>query len=211
MADKTNNRLELVEPVEEISSRAQLACNTANELQVNSQSSLEHAGEIIRVLKDLQDEVNKVFKPIVEQAFKAHKTAKAAQNQHLEPLQQAESSLRSKINLFLREQELEKLAAIAARLKAEENLKQQPAAQKPTFSASAVPAPRLPEIPPSPKVEGMTTVLEWKWKVTDSALIPAGYWQLDEEWISAEVRRLKEKTEIPGIEVFSESRVVVKR
>ena len=216
MGDKVENLITLFDPAEEIQAKASLPVNTAKALQVTSQAELEQAGEIVRILKDLQDEVNKVFKPIVDQAYKAHKAAKAAQNQHLEPLQQAEAALRTKINLFLREQEAQRIAANLKRAAAEENLRQQPAAQHNlarlrAFSVDAVAPPRLPEVPPPPKAEGMATTLEWLWKVVDTSLIPAEFWILDENAISRQVRAQKGETQIPGIEVYSEARAVIRR
>ena len=206
------NRLIAIDPAEELASRSQLPVNTAKTLKVESQAELEQAGEIVRILKDLQDEINKVFKPIVEQAYKAHKTAKAAQNGHLAPLQEAEATLRTKINRYLREQEVERIAASLERAAAEENLKHQPAAKNPIITAGmTVPPPRLPEVPAPAKAEGMSTVLDWKWKVTDISLIPARFWKLDEKELDEVVSWGKGETQIPGIEVYSEARAVIRR
>ena len=212
-----NNRLTLVDiPVEEIESKALLPINTAKQLRITSDAELSQAGEIIRILKDLQDEVNRVFKPIVDQAFKAHKTAKAAQNEHLIPLEEAISIVRTKMNIYLREMEIERMTAAVERKAAEDNLRLQPAVEKsvenfPKFSASPVLPPKLPEVPPAPKAEGISTILEWKWKLLDASLIPAEFWILDEKAIDIVVRSMKNATTIPGIEVFSESRVTVRR
>ena len=212
MVAKENNRLALVDPAEEIQSKSILPVNTASKIQVSSQAELEQAGEIVRILKDLQDEVNRVFEPIVKQAFQAHKTAKAAQNDHLRPLQDAEAALRVKINGYLRKVELDRLAALAARQKAEENLKRQPAAQMSMFSATEdIIPPKLPEVPPPAKAEGISSTLEWLWKVVDISQIPAEFWILDENAISRKVREEKGETEIPGVEVYSEARVVIRR
>lgn len=211
------NRLVAIDPTEELATRATLPVNTAKELQVNSQASLEVAGDIVRILKDLQDEVNKVFEPLVKQAHLAHKAVKNAQNEHLAPLQEAEASLRVKMNTWLRTQEVERLAAIAARQKAEDNLKQQPAIRKPpgytqmVLKALFVEPPKLPEVPAPAKAEGMHTVEDWKWKVVDVAAIPAEYWVLDEDLITKRVNHSKGETNIPGIEVWSEKRAVIKR
>ena len=206
-----NNRIALVNPAEEILAKAELPVNTANGLEVNSQAQLEQAGEIVRILKDLQDEVNKVFEPLVKQAFATHKAVKKAQNDHLQPLQEAEAVLRARINHFLRGEELKRILAEQNRQKAEENLRLQPAAEKPTFSASAVPAPRLPEVPAPPKAAGMSTVQDWKWKLVDAALIPVEFWMLDEEKINTVVKAMQKDTQIPGIEVYPEARAVIRR
>lgn len=208
------NRLALVDPSEDLTARATLPVNTANELQVNTQLQLEFAGDIVRTLKDLQDEINRTFEPIVKQAHLAHKAAKKAQNDHLQPLQEAEAVLRSRMNMYLRKVELDRLAAIATRQKAEDNLKQQPAiVQRPLFSAPAVviAPPKLPEVPTPARAEGMHTAADWKWKVVDVSLIPAELWILDETLITQMVNRAKGETTIPGIEVWSESRAVIRR
>ena len=212
MADNQNNRIELVDLAGEITSKALLPIQTAQMLQVTSEAELEDAGRIVRILKDLQDEVNRVFEPIVAQAFKAHKAAKAAQNEHLKPLLEAEGSIRLKMNLFLSVQKAEREKAESERRKAEEHLRQQPAAlEGKLFSPVPFTAPKLPEVPSPPKASGISELKDWKWKVVDVALIPAQYWMLDETLINAEVRTSKELTQIPGIEVFSEARAVVKR
>ena len=228
-----NNRIALIDPAEEIQAKALLPVNTAKALKVTSQAELEQAGEIVRILKDLQDEVNKVFLPIVKKAHEAHKAAKAAQNGYLQPLQEAEAALRTKINLFLREQEVKRIAASLERAAAEANLKQQPAVQRNlakewfeegrriaiednkaiarAFSADAIAPPRLPDVPAPPKAEGMATTQDWKWKIVDVSLIPAEFWILDDSKITDEVRHSKGETQIPGIEVYSEARAVIRR
>lgn len=224
------NRLILVDPADDLIQRATLPVNTALELQISSQRELEVAGDIVRTLKDLQDEINQTFEPIVKQAHLAHKAAKKAQNDHLAPLQEAEATLRVKMNSYMRKVELDRLVATAARQKAEDNLKQQPAAQRPMFAAPSresmgaeigidakkfdairIAPPKLPEVPVPTKVEGIHTVEDWKWKVVDVSAIPAEFWILDEMRIDNHVKFNKGGTQIPGIEVWSESRAVVRR
>lgn len=208
-----NNRIELINPTEEIQAKALLPIQTAQALQVTSEVELEAAGEIVRILKDLMDEVNRVFEPIVKTAYEAHKAAKTAQNEHLKPLLEAEGSIQLKMNLFLSVQKAEREKAKAERRKAEEHLKQQPALQdvEKLFAVGAIHAPRLPEVPAPPKAAGIGETLDWKWKIVDIAEIPSIYWMLDEKLIDDHVRRHKDKTSIPGIEVFGKSRAVVKR
>jgi hypothetical protein len=205
------NRIELVDIEGEIQSKALLPLQTAKTLQVTSEAELKTAAEMVRILKELQDEVDKVFGPIVEQAYKAHKAAKRAQNEHLKPLVDAEATIRQRINLFLSVKKAEREKAETERRRAEASLRQQPASQPERLAPATVAPPRLPEVPAAPKVVGVSEVLDWKWKVVDVAQIPAQYWVLDETLINAEVRTSKELTRIPGIEVFSESRAVVKR
>lgn len=215
-SQQRDNRIQLVEPIEDLTHRALLPINTATKMQVSCQEELEMAGELVRVLRDLQEEINKVFEPIVSQAFKAHKAAKKAQNDHLQPLVNAETSLRLKMSVWLREQEALHQQAVEKQQKEIQQIQQQQEKKKSfpqnfpqaKLSASS-PAPKLTEIPPKPRVEGIHTATEWKWKVLDVSLIPPEFWVLDEKAIDAVVKVQKGQTLIPGIEVFSQANVVV--
>jgi hypothetical protein len=49
---------------------------------------------------------------------------------------------------------------------------------------------------------------KWEFRVTDITKVPAKYLMINESLVKAEVKALKDKTDIPGIEVFDASRVV---
>lgn len=53
-------------------------------------------------------------------------------------------------------------------------------------------------------VAGVPSRVNWRFRVTDRRLVPERFWIIDEQAIGAEVRRLKDKTQIEGIEVFAE-------
>lgn len=61
-----------------------------------------------------------------------------------------------------------------------------------------------PIIPPVPKAEGISTREVWRFTVVDFDAIPRQYLIPDEKQIGAIVRASKAKTNIPGIEVYSE-------
>jgi hypothetical protein len=55
------------------------------------------------------------------------------------------------------------------------------------------------------KVAGTRVVKYWKFKITDVIKIPREYLIPDEKRIARVVRAMKDKTNIPGVEVWSET------
>jgi len=53
-------------------------------------------------------------------------------------------------------------------------------------------------------VAGVPSRVNWRYRVTNPDLIPERYWVLDHQALGADVRRDKDKTNIPGIEVYPE-------
>jgi hypothetical protein len=62
-----------------------------------------------------------------------------------------------------------------------------------------------PIVTSAPKVEGISTRTIWKFRIIDPEKIPRTYMTIDEKKIGGVVRALKDGTDIPGIEVYSES------
>jgi chromosome segregation ATPase len=62
--------------------------------------------------------------------------------------------------------------------------------------------------PNIPAVAGVPSRRNWRYKIVDESKIPDRFWKLDEQYIGAEVRRIKDKqkaeAEIPGIECYQE-------
>jgi colicin import membrane protein len=53
-----------------------------------------------------------------------------------------------------------------------------------------------------PTVAGVPSRVNWRYRVVNANLVPDEYWVLNEQKIGADVRRDKEKTNIPGIEAY---------
>jgi hypothetical protein len=53
-------------------------------------------------------------------------------------------------------------------------------------------------------VAGVPSRVNWRFRVVDRLQVPEQYWMLNEQMIGADVRRDKDKTNIPGIEIFCE-------
>lgn len=70
--------------------------------------------------------------------------------------------------------------------------------------STPVTAPKVVVEAAVPKVVGVQSRTNWKWRIVDADKIPAHYFVLDESAISAVVRRDKDKTAIPGVEAYPE-------
>lgn len=72
-----------------------------------------------------------------------------------------------------------------------------------TAQASVIPPPVLAPAEP-PKVQGLGSRKIWKFRIVKAELIPREYLVPDDTKIGGVVRALKDKTNIPGVEVFFE-------
>lgn len=63
---------------------------------------------------------------------------------------------------------------------------------------------------PPPKVDGISTRENWKFRITNEALVPREFLSVDERKVAAAVKLTKGNTQIPGIEVYREDTVVVR-
>ena len=58
--------------------------------------------------------------------------------------------------------------------------------------------------PNVPAVPGTRNTINWRYRILDVNAIPEEYWMLNEQKLREEVKREKEKTNIPGIEAYPE-------
>lgn len=72
----------------------------AKSLEVKDEVTLHEAGEFLVDLKRLIKEVEAWFAPMIEDAFKAHKTICAKKNKYVDPLKESESEIKRKIGNF---------------------------------------------------------------------------------------------------------------
>lgn len=208
--DENTNGIMIVDEVATLEGLAVLPVQTAKELIIQTNENIERAKELVSALKDLQRKIHEIYDPLVESANKTHKKAVAERKKHLEPLEMAEVMVRGRMNSFMTSQDVIRKQAEEERRKLEEAHQARLTQDSPP-SIESIPrklsverlAPRdLPEVPEIPKIEGLSQVKDWKWKIVDVSLIPAEFWMLDEKAIEAVVKVQKESTQIPGIEVF---------
>lgn len=201
----------------------------ASSFTIVSQDIYENAGKFLLKIKDLKKEISKTFDPLVKKAHEAHKEATTQRNKHLEPVEKAEYILKTKCKKYENDMAMK---AEAERIKAEEekqkkidaeNKRRQDEADKRRKDEAEVMDVDVKEVEPEKveeataddvevnqplptidKVSGLGIRRVHKWKIVDAGKVPKKYWVIDEQIISAEVRLLKEKTSIPGVEVYYE-------
>lgn len=187
------------------------------------------AAEIGRVVAGLFKEAEEFFRPMKQAAAKAHKEICNKENSILQPLENAKQYLSRQIGAFDARVEQERRVEEArrqeeARKQAEadaDRLSQEQAiadaveleAAGDTAGAEAVlnhPAPVAVFVPAVivrrevPKTEGVSVSQNWKFRITNEALIPREYMMPNEKLLGQLARATKDKTNIPGIEVYPE-------
>ncbi len=84
--------------------------NQARALQVLDQETLDQAGELLKTIKGLREEVENTFGPIVSKAFEAHKEAVKQRKKVDEPLAAAEAALKTSIGRYIQQQNERRMA-----------------------------------------------------------------------------------------------------
>lgn len=202
---------------QEVVERALTIPQQAQMIQVVDNDSYARAGEILLVVKDLRKEIGKVFDPIIEKAHAAHKEAVSQKKKAEEPLVKAEMIIKPRLAAYNTEQERlrkEAEAKLQADLKKQEEDRKLEDAVAAEASGDREAAERILEEPTLspvvvipktvPKVTGISFQKRWTYRIVDESKIPHEYLQVNEVKIGQVVRAMKDLTNIPGIEVYSE-------
>ena len=219
--------------IEVIKSEALTIPEKAKLILVKDAETMAAANSFFLTIKGLRKKIGEALDPLIAANFQAHKVAVAKKKELEAPLVLAEGWLNSQISNYHQEQEkirraeenrLLKIALeeeAARRKKAEEEKLAQAALleaagakdeadQLVSEAIQETEAPVIIEQPKAttPKVEmnGMAMVTNWKFRVTNDNLIPRQYLSVDESKIGAIVRSQKENTNIPGIQVYPETK-----
>lgn len=201
---------------EQVVERALSVPERAKEIVIQDSQSFERAGGILTAIKALRGEINEAFDPIIKKAYAAHKEAVAQKKRAEVPLVEAEKYLKPQIAKYIAEQERiqraeeERLRYEAAKQAEEEQLQAALAAEEAGDRAEAAaiieddnPLPPIILSDPTPKLEGVSVRKLWKFRIVDVNKIPRQYMLPDEKAIGAVVRGLRDKANIPGIEVYA--------
>lgn len=211
----------------EVKERALTIIEQANAIVITDNSGYNSAGLLWKNIKELKEQVNSTFKPIIEKAHAAHKEALAQKAKIFDPLDAASRTVKSAMEKYDREQEAirqaeqRRLAEIARKqaeeqalldaIAAEEEAKRNGAtAEEAKAEAEAIinePVYVPPVMVPKavPKMQGgpvYRTVT--KFEVVNESLIPRQYLTPDMVKIGGVVRALKQAANIPGIRVYEE-------
>lgn len=205
-------------------------------LVIHSAREFAEAGnrlkQIVLEKKQAQLRVNQIKTP----AYQTYKAALQLEKDVMTPYAQAEQWIKSGMGRYLTEEEAERhkreavltsqarhLAEEEARQQAEElaaldvltlELQGEPelAAQVRQNPASVAPARVFPVVLQKdvPKVEGVSSRRNWSFRIIDEAQLPREYLMPNESAIRQVVKALKDKANIPGVEVYCEDSVAVR-
>ncbi len=211
---------------EELQQLALSIPDRARAIIITSAETYQQAGNVLLVIKDLKKQIDNTFDPIIQKANLAHKEAVAQKKKVAGPLDEAEQIIKPKIGTYVAEEERkrrleEERLQQEARARAEaEAVERAAAAEKNGDKQEAeallnegfdVPTVVVPKT--TPKVEGISTRMMWKYRIKDQRQIKSEYLMPDEKKIGAIVRAMgKEATSlVGGIEVYAESVVAAGR
>jgi len=171
-------------------------------------------------LKSLQKKIETFFKDIKKTARAAWKAVCDKESEELGKLTPCEAHLKGQILAYQQKLQREKQEAEAQtrRLQEAQEAKQVRAALAARAEGNISKAIGILQTPihvttepvaQVTRVAGITPKVIWRFKVTDINLVPREYLVLNEAAVRAVVVVLKEKTNIPGIEAYSDDILAV--
>ena len=210
-----------VEPtrIQKIQKQSEQILDQSKLLSIFDPSSFDDASLFLKEIKAIQDEISNAFDPIIKAQHQAHKKSLETKRRYSLPLQKAEAIVKAKIKEYHLEQERirreqeAKLRHVAKKAEEERLLQMAIEAEESgdTQEAEAMlavsPIAPVISIPSQTDGNGIFYREVWKFRVINPDLVPDKYKILDERRIGAIVRALKDKTNIPGIEVYREKSV----
>lgn len=200
---------------QELSEKTDLVLSDVKTLTIKTDEQFQNAANFLKTIKAIQKEIDDYFDPAIRKAHEAHKEILNAKKKQSEPLQQAERILKSKISQYHAEEERKRLEEQRrieeeARKKAEERrLNEAIETGDDSILDEPIIVPQV-QVKDTTKTEGISYQDNWKFRVIDKKKVPEEYKMIDEKKIGQVVRAMKEKTNIPGIEVYPEKIVKAK-
>lgn len=200
--------------VPEVNEKGLGALSAANALSITSNEDYLRADAFIQDLKKMDKEVDGAFDEAIEAAFKAHRTLTTKKKQYAEPIAQARVVVKAKMNTWaeaqerLRREEEDRQRAAEKKRAEDEALRKAEEAEKSGDKKAAeeilsAPVETAPVVIPK-SVPKVSTVLRTVWDFRlDATKLPREYLMPDTQKIGQIVRAMKDKTNIPGVEVFS--------
>lgn len=186
----------------------------AQNMAIKTQEGYVGGAEFLKSLKSLQKKASDFFSPIVSKAYDTWKTAKAKENEVIDPLKKAESLVKNKMIEYDAEQrriaeEAQRKADEDAR-KAQEKItaKADKAAESGDLEkaqalrqqAASAPVPIIEKS--TPKVAGIKSRENWEFEIVDIYKVPIEYLLVDESKVKKAVNIFKKTDAIPGIRAY---------
>jgi hypothetical protein len=196
----------------------------ARVLNIANDKDNESAGYFLRGLKTLQKAIKEELEPEIKTAYEAHKALTAGQKKLMQPLEQAEIIVKTKISEYATQQELvrkaEQRRLEEAARKAEETRRleeaailesrgEMEAATEVLAEAVAAPAPFV-FVPKAAPTAGISMRTTWDWEIVDEDKIPRVFMTVDTKKISKVVDAMKSAANIAGIRVYETQQVAAR-
>lgn len=212
----------------EVEKDVEYSVAVSQDIIIHNQPTLDKASEFVKGIKVLQKRVEETFKPIIDKAYSAHKEAVAQRDKHLNPLKQAEATIKNRIAGYLaecerkRQEEERRLQREADEKAAKEKAKLEARAEKALADGKDEKANELLEkaeqveaivptvAPLVRKAEGISTRKAWKAKVVDFTKLPDSYKIANQQLLDGIARTTKGLQKIEGVEFYSEDVVSVR-
>jgi hypothetical protein len=167
--------------------------------------------------KEIKAELAKDLEPKIEMLDDLHSQGVALRNKILAPYDLAEDTIEGIMRPYVLQKKSEADAekrrlqqeAIKAAQEEKELLQLQAEIEGRPEEAAMIeqlaPVPAVVKMAPAvPKQEGMSMRGKWRWEIVNEDLIPRDYWMLNEVAINAQVKKLGDKCDIPGIKVIED-------
>ena len=200
---------EKIEESKEIAVKTDTVVQDAKVLVIQDDNKFHFANDLLKTIKGIRKKIDDYFDPAIKKAHAAWKENIAMKKKQSEPVEQAERIIKQKIAKYHTEQEQKRLEEQRKRqeeLRKQEEEKRLKEAEE-TGDESILEEPIVvPEIKleDTTKHEGISYQTNWKFRVIDKKKVPEEYKIVDEKKVNGVVRAMKENTNIPGIEVYTE-------
>ena len=206
-------------PKEEIvGTKALTVVGQAESIIIKDKESYINAGELWKTIKEMINEVEETFDPIIDAAHKSHKKAIEQKNKYYSPLLLVYKKIKRLMSVWDEEQERIRLAEQkrleeeARKIEEEQRLLEAVEAEQngDTEMAEALlqePVSAPPVVLPktTPKMSGGPIFRSiWKFRIVNESAIPRQYLIPDEKAIGAVVRSSQGRIRIAGVEPYEE-------
>jgi len=190
----------------------------ATSIIISDNDGYSHAGEMLVTVKKVKKTIEEYFKPLKDASHKSWKQICNRENEEIEKLTPSINHLNKQMTAWnlsqdqIRRAEEERLRQEALKAEEERRLADALQAEKEGNKEEAIQILEEPVyVPPViiersvPKIAGQTMTTTYKWRVKNEKLIPREYLKVDDVKINGVVKALKDRANIPGIEVYAEN------
>lgn len=205
---------------EEVKKQVDLVVRKAVKIQVTDQKTLSMAETILVQVKDIIKGVTDYFEDPIAKAHAAHKAILAKKNEALDPLLKAERFLKSAVKDYLVEEERARRAAeeqrkfeqeaLLAKLEKERDDGDTKLADETFDKIEEIHAESM-KVEELPQMVGVTKKTLIRWRVSNLNLVPRDLLVVDKAKVDEIVKRMKLNASIPGIEIYEDLIVAMKR